>query len=176
MWFAGIDLAGKEENPTAICLYDVKREGFLMKTVYSDEQIIAVLDQFKPKIIAIDAPFTLPAEGKGFRKAEKELISIGYRPISLRVPSMRLLYDRAKRLLPKLMKYGEVIEVFSTASLSSLRITKDFVEKIFQRKISKDEMDAFACCMSAIYYHKGKYRELGNKEEGVIILPVLLEE
>ncbi len=174
MWFAGIDLAGKSTNPTCICFYNTSQKGFVMKEAYSDQQIISVIDVFKPKIIAIDAPLSLPEKGKAFRKAEKELIMMGYRPISVNVPSMRLLYERAKKLLPSLMKYGEVIEVFATASLKSLKLDKGYVEKIFGRRVNKDEMDAFACCMSAIYYHKGNYKELGDKSEGIIILPLLL--
>ncbi len=173
MWLAGIDLSGKDSNPSPICLYSTKDRGFVMKIAYSDNNIVSILDIFKPKIISIDAPLSLPMEG-AFRECEKELIRRGYRPLNLNIPSMRLLYERARKLLPKITKYGKVIEVFATASLSELKITREYAERVFNRKLNKDEIDAFACCLTSYHYLEGKYVELGDKKEGTIILPQLM--
>lgn len=58
MKIIGIDLAGKKENPSGIAILD----GNIMKLVtsYSDNEILDLIYEFKPYVIVIDAPLSLP--------------------------------------------------------------------------------------------------------------------
>ncbi|HIQ50178.1 MAG TPA: DUF429 domain-containing protein [Nanoarchaeota archaeon] len=154
----GIDLAGKEENPTGFCVLTPK--GAKTKKLFTDKEILREISRLKPQVVAIDAPLWLPPPGIAWRIGELLLMKRGFRPLSLLLPSMRLLALRAKNLAQEIRKMGiEVIEVFAAAS-----------EKIFglekQKYRSKDEYDALLCALTAKAYLEGKYEDLGG-----IILP-----
>jgi hypothetical protein len=55
MTILGIDLAGKQENPSGIAILD----GNKMKlfTSYSDDEILDLVDEVKPQVIVIDAHY-----------------------------------------------------------------------------------------------------------------------
>ena len=46
MKILGIDLAGKEENPTGISIFD--RYKMDLSTIYTDQDIIKLIDELKP--------------------------------------------------------------------------------------------------------------------------------
>ncbi len=153
----GIDLAGKEENPTGFCV--LRATGAKTKKLFTDEEILSEVKKVSPKVVAIDAPLWLPKPGIAWRIGEILLMQRGFRPLSLLLPSMRLLALRAKNLAHEIRKMGiEVIEVFANAS-----------EKIFglkkEKGKSKDEYDALICALTAKAYIEGKYEDLG----GIII-------
>lgn len=52
----GIDLAGKENNPTGLCLLESAKAK--LKIVYPDEEILEEIKQNSPELIAIDAPLS----------------------------------------------------------------------------------------------------------------------
>lgn len=177
MYLAGLDLAGKKKNKTAIALYETSTKVYVLKEAYSNEQIIKILQMFKPKVVAIDAPLTFPPENKAFRDAEKQLIAKGFRPLPLNMPSMQILVKRGikiKALIFNILENVEIIECFASASLKSLYLNKLELEKKLQKKLDKDDVDAIACALTAYFYKKKNYEELGNREEGTIILPKLL--
>jgi predicted nuclease with RNAse H fold len=58
MLVVGIDLAGSESRQTGFCvLRGMKVETLI---VYSDDEIIRKIEELKPRVIAIDAPLSLP--------------------------------------------------------------------------------------------------------------------
>jgi len=83
MKILGIDLAGKEENPTSISIFD--RYKMDLSTIYTDQDILKLIDELKPTVIVIDTPLSLPkgrccleknckcAVGGHFRQAEKKI-------------------------------------------------------------------------------------------------------
>ena len=177
MYLAGLDLAGKEKNKTAIAFYETSTRAFILKEAYKNEQIIKILEKFNPKVIAIDAPLTFPLSNKAFREAEKQLITKGFRPLPLNMPSMEILVKRAIKLKAHIfsnLKEVEIIECFASASLKVLYLNKLELEKKLKRKLDKDDVDALACALTAYFYKKGNYEILGKKEEGTIILPKIL--
>ena len=88
MKIMGIDLAGKVNNPTGICILnaDESREHNIdMGTLYTDEEILEKINRLQPSLIVIDAPLSLPkgrcclekecicAVGGHFRQSEREI-------------------------------------------------------------------------------------------------------
>jgi len=58
MSIIGLDLAGVEIRPTGYCkLLDMYVDTSL---IYTDEEILSKIRQIDPKIVAIDAPLSLP--------------------------------------------------------------------------------------------------------------------
>ena len=58
MKILGIDLAGKQENPSGIAILDGNKLKLL--TYYTDNEIFDLIDELKPRVIIIDAPLSLP--------------------------------------------------------------------------------------------------------------------
>ena len=59
MIIVGIDLAGSTKRKTGICILNNR---LIAKTsiVYTDNEIIELVERVKPDLIAIDAPLSLP--------------------------------------------------------------------------------------------------------------------
>ena len=158
----GIDLAGKPENPTGICV--LTESGAKTRVVFKDEEILSIIKRVSPKVVAIDAPLWLPPDNVPWRICEILLMQRGFRPLSLVLPSMRLLALRAKGLTKKIKEVcssTEIIEVFANATEKILGLKKE-------RGRSKDEYDALLCALTAKYYLERKYEDLGG-----IIVPKL---
>ncbi len=150
----GIDLAGKSENPTGFCV--LTQNGAKTKKLFTDEEILNEIEKAKPQVVAIDAPLWLPPQGVAWRLGEILLQKRGFRPLSLLLPSMRLLSLRAKGLAEKIRKMGiTVIEVFATASEKILGVKKE-------KQKNKDEYDALICALTAKAFLEGKYEDLGG--------------
>ena len=87
MKILGIDLAGKAENPSGVCILDEKQ--LMTCTLFSDSEIISMVNKTKPSVILIDAPLSLPrgrcclekncecADGGHFRQAERDIRKYG---------------------------------------------------------------------------------------------------
>jgi len=189
----GIDLAGSEKRNTGICVIDNSLRIIHLSVRHTDEEIINIVKKYKPKVIAIDAPLTLPKgredidinNGIHFRKCDLELrrMKIKFFPITL--GPMRMLTKRGMKLKSKLekMKY-KVIETFPGAVQDILGIPRKTkgVEKLrnglikfgiknVPKNATHDELDAITCAIIAKYYHDGNYLEIGDPDEGTIILP-----
>jgi predicted nuclease with RNAse H fold len=183
----GIDLAGSEKRNTGFCF--VKKKKVFVKILHKDKEIIENIEKIKPKVVAIDAPLSLPKDrksinefGSHFRKCDLELrrYKIKFFPITL--GPMRKLTERGIRIKNILTKKGiKVIEVFPGAVYDLAKVNRkdkkeilSFLGKYFKiekRDYSFDELDAITCCLVAKFYLENKYIEIGDKEEGTIILP-----
>ena len=178
----GIDLAGKPENPTgwAIC------ENKTVKTslLYMDNQILEAVTQNKPEIIAVDAPFNLPKSGI-LRKADREMIKNGYRVFPPTLPAMKILTIRAMKLNRLIAEKGfKTIEVHPTSTCKALSIPpKDWGKvqtaltqiglegDLKVRTLTSHEIDAVIAALTACLYMRNQTKELGDEEEGYIIVP-----
>lgn len=160
MRVVGIDLAGKSENPTGFCI--LTDEGTDSKEVYSDLDILKEIENAKPDIIAIDAPFWIQKMGDRiipWRRSEELLLKRGFRPISIALPSMTMLARRAIHLVSVLrQRRYNVIEVFPQATEKILGLSK-------AEKKSEHEYDALLCALTAKAYLENKYENL----DGIII-------
>lgn len=154
----GLDLAGKEENDTGLCLLtDYKAETKVLK---SDREILKAVEEAEPDLIAIDAPFGFPESGM-YREGEIVLKDMGFSPLSPNFPGMKVLVRRAKGLIGKLreldMKF-EVIEVFTAASREILGLEP-------AEEVNEDEFDSLICALTGRKYLNNEYKDLN----GIII-------
>ena len=118
MKILGIDLAGKQENPSGVAfLVDHKKINLF--TRYDDKEILDLINDLKPQVIVIDAPLSLPkgrccleknckcAVGGHFRQAERDIRQYG-RVLPLTFMGMKMLTMRgikSQQNLKKNMKY-----------------------------------------------------------------------
>ncbi|KPJ57074.1 hypothetical protein AMJ49_02885 [Parcubacteria bacterium DG_74_2] len=191
MEILGIDLAGSEKRKTGICLMDEELKANCL-ILFKDKEILEFIDKEKPKLIAIDAPLSLPLGRKNlrrskihFRKCDKELFSLGIKFFPITLEPMRSLTKRGMKLRKILKKRGfEVIEVYPGASQDLLSIPRKGkgIEKLLsglkklgvrglKKNLTGDELDAITCCYTGLMYLKKNYITIGNKKEGQIILP-----
>ncbi len=188
----GIDLAGSEKRPTGICVLNEKMEIIEVKTLFKDEEIIEIAKKIKPKIIAIDAPLSLPKGRKGlkkrsnihFRKCDKELRKFGIKFFPITLGPMRKLTERGIKLKKKLEGVGfKVIEVYPGGAQDLLGIPRKQkgLEKLASglKKLgikglkykNEHELDAITAAYVGLLFLKGDYIALGDKDEGQIIMP-----
>ena len=184
MKVVGIDLAGKEENPTGICV--LSQDKVVLKTRYNDEEIIKEVRSINPSLIAIDAPLSLPkgrcclekdckcAVGGHFRSAEREIRPYG-RVLPLTFQGMKMLTLRGNKLVKELEKEFEVIETHPRTSQKILGFNdlKEDLNRIYKLpdKTTEHELDAVLSAITGFLYLKGCYIELGEPEEGTITIP-----
>ncbi|MDH7517392.1 MAG: DUF429 domain-containing protein [Candidatus Thermoplasmatota archaeon] len=164
----GVDIAGKDSNPTGICtMINSKVKCCIL---YSDEEILKIIDELKPDIIAIDAP-VMEGEPR-VRKADRLLKKYGAFPPSL--PSMRSLTMRGSKLAVQLKTCYKVIEVFPTATAKILNVYnknyKETIKKLGIKAGNKHELDAYLCALTAKLFLEKKTVEIGD-ETGKIVVP-----
>ncbi|MEM2910534.1 MAG: DUF429 domain-containing protein [Nitrososphaerota archaeon] len=188
----GIDLAGSESRPTGFC---AMTEDLVANTsvVYKDHEILGLVRSTMPRIVAIDAPLSLPRgrtslevrEPYHLRECDHELARMGIKFFPVTLGPMRKLTERGMRLKPIIEEVGvEVIEVYPGGAQDVLRIPRKHASlegllrglrrlgiKGLRREMSGDELDAVTCALVGYLYLKGEYVALGDREEGTIIMP-----
>jgi predicted nuclease with RNAse H fold len=179
----GIDLAGKEENPTGFAIW--RNTNVETCLIYTNKEILDKVVQANPKIVAIDAPLNLPKNGI-FRKADKELIKKGYRIFPPGLPAMKKLTLRAIELNRLITEVGiQTIEVHPTSTRKALGMpTKDW-EKIqnilksiglagplSEHRLTPHEIDAITAALTGYLHMEGLTESVGDHEEGYIIVPI----
>ncbi|KXB05078.1 hypothetical protein AKJ48_00435 [candidate division MSBL1 archaeon SCGC-AAA261O19] len=172
----GIDLAGKETNPTGMAV--LTEEDLSVSTLGSDDEILSECKDNHPDVVAIDAPLNFPVEGS-FREADSELISRGHRVLPPSLGGMKFLTERGIRLAEELREQGfEVIEIHPRTSGKILFETPDREEWIRELEkhgwklgedVSEHEVDAALTALTGLLYLKGEFEKVGEKEEEIII-------
>jgi len=189
MSIIGLDLAGVETRPTGFCIL----ENMNVKTcvVYEDGEIIEKIRETKPRMVAIDAPLSLPAgrksieqrTGTHLRECDKELLRrrIKFFPVTL--GPMRKLTSRGMRLRKILESaHFNVIEVYPGGAQDILRIPrkqrgldkltsglKKLQIKGIDNTISADELDAITCAYVGKLYLEGKATTYGTDDQTIIM-------
>ena len=188
----GIDLAGSEKRNTGICVMNRKME-VKTKIVHSNEEIEEIVKKVKPKVIAIDAPLSLPKGRKSidernnihFRECDKQLLKMGIKFFPITLGPMRMLTKRGMDLKKIFEKEGyKVIEVYPGGAQDILGIPrkqkgldelmnglKKLGIKGLKKKMNGDELDAVTAAYVGKLYLDNKYIALGNKK-GLLIMPL----
>jgi len=182
----GVDLAGSPKNWTGLCYLDETLRCDTLR-VHEDEEIMRFIGERSPDLVAIDAPLTLPREGsiQSMRECDKALMRMGLKPLPLTLRSMRLLTMRGIKLREKLESLGfKVIEVFPTGAQKILKIStkRDGIKRLREdlrrlglknlpEEVDGDILDAATCAFIGILYLKGLCIEVGDPDEGVIVIP-----
>lgn len=194
MRIVGIDLAGSEKRKTGFCILDEKLY-VKLKILYKDKEIISETIKAKPDVISIDAPLFLPLGRKSLsqrnaphlRVCDKILLKLGIKFFPITLGPMRKLTKRGIRLRKIFEAKGfKVIESFPGAIQDILKMPrkKEGLEKlrkalikygikgeIKNKNISGDELDAITSAIVGKLYLENKYIAIGDKREGVMILP-----
>ena len=175
----GIDLAGKERNPSGIAIFIGRK--FNTELIYTDEEIIELCMRERPRVVAIDAPLSLPARGS-LRLADRSLIERGLRVFPPTFAGMRSLTQRGIRLAKELHKRGfEVIEIHPRTSgvvLFGMPDRRAWIKGLRERglkikmQLSAHEIDAALAALTGALYLRKKTEAVGGKAEGTIIIPI----
>jgi len=184
MKIIGIDLAGKEENPSGICVFDMDKVD--LSTLNTDRNILDIINKLKPSLIVIDAPLSLPkgrcclerecgcAVGGHFRRAEIDIRSYGS-VLPLTFQGMKMLTLRGVKLASILKKDYNVIETHprTCQKILGFKDTLSGLGKFFTipPRASEHELDAVVLAITGYFYLKNCYIELGDPDEGTIIIP-----
>lgn len=179
----GVDLAGSPGRVTGLCSLSLELSCELAEAKLDDE-ILSFILRWRPRIVAVDAPLSFPASGRGLRRCDRELLRIGLRPLPPTLGPMRMLTERAIRLKRVLegLDY-KVIEVFPTGAqkilglpskkdLKALRLS--FVSlgmKGLPEEVNAHLLDALTCAFVGMLYLIGEVVEIGDEKEGIIIMP-----
>ncbi len=181
MKYVGIDLAGNPKNDTGFCILVINGDGRTISAsiLHSDAELIDKIGKTGQAIVAIDAPLTYAGVN---RKCDEDLREYGALPATL--PGMEVLAKRGTNLAKELGKKGhKVIEVYATASAKILGFYEkderaaqkklmefDLAGDIQKRILSRDELDALFCALTA-YLHAGGQTEQVGDESGKITIP-----
>ena len=189
MLIVGLDLAGVETQPSGFCF--LKEMNVETELLYSDEEIIQKIEKLKPRIIAIDAPLSLPPGRKNIeertkthlRECDKELLKrrIKFFPITL--GPMRKLTERGIKLKKILEDRGfKVVEVYPGAAQDVWNIPRKQrgLEKLMNglkkigikgltKHMSDHELDAVTCALTGKYFLEGKAEVLGTIDNGIVM-------
>lgn len=200
MKIMGIDLAGRVDNPTGICVlnaYNVDGEAVASEdkikinkinfnTIYTDEELMKQINDLEPSLIVIDAPLSLPkgrcclekdcecSVGGHFRQCEREIRRYGpVLPLTFR--GMKMLTMRGVALASSLSGKYQLKETHPRTAQKILgfeNLEKD-LETHFHLNIdtNEHELDAIIAALTGFFYLNSCYLELGDADEGTIILP-----
>jgi uncharacterized protein YprB with RNaseH-like and TPR domain/predicted nuclease with RNAse H fold len=193
----GIDLRASDVRKSGVALM----KGELVETglVEKDGEIVDLMLKWKPDLISIDSPLSLPkgrdcvsdeCECRKFgitRECERILRSRNINVFWCLIQSMQGLTERGMRLAQQLRKLGfDVIESYPGAAQDILGITRKKVstEELKQglidfglaglfehNKITHDELDAITSALVGYFYLSGCFEALGNESEGYLIIP-----
>lgn len=189
MSIVGLDLAGVESRPTGVCvLKGARAETWLL---YTDDEVLEKAEQSRPRIVAIDAPLSLPPGRKSIeqrttvhlRECDKELLRrhIAFFPVTL--GPMRKLTSRGmnlKRILE--VSRFRVIEVYPGGAQDILGIPRkqrgldklkagleSLDVKGLNDGMSDHELDAVTCAIVGKLFLEGKSVTYGTDEQAIVM-------
>jgi len=181
-------LAGSPKRVTGLCYLDSSMKCVAARAKLDDE-ILAFIQELKPRLVAIDAPLSFPPAGRSMRRCDEKLKRLGLKPLPPTLGPMKMLTTRAVRLKKILESLGyEVIEVFPTGARPFLNFpskkegAKRLRESLLKlgvrglpEEVDEHILDAVICAFIGLLYLKGEYVELGDAVEGTIIMPKFRE-
>lgn len=181
MRIVGLDLSGKQSNPTGYCLLDEKdgKKQVQAKILHSDGEILEQLLQDKPSLVAQDAPIIYAGVGRG---CDLELSRYGALPVTL--PGMTYLAERGRDFAEKAGEKGfECIEVNVKSSSRILGVyhkddymyqknilSLDFDGELTMKLLSRDELDSIIAAITGYLHLIGSSKIVGD-ETGKVIIP-----
>jgi len=189
MSIVGLDLAGVETRPTGFCV--LKRLMADTSLVNTNEEIVNTTEQSRPKVVAIDAPLSLPTGRKyieqrtkiHLRECDRELLKRGIKFFPVTLGPMRKLTTRGitlRRILES--KHFKVIEVYPGGAQDILgiprkqhglgRLKAGLEERGIRGlndEINDHELDAVTCALVGKLFLEGKTITYGKGEQTIIM-------
>ncbi len=192
----GIDLAGSEKKKTGLAIMDNALNCSYL-TVYSDFDIIRVVKDYKPDVVVIDAPLSIPKgradiedrNGPHFRKCDIELKKMGIKFFPITLGPMRMLTKRGIKLSQDLKRLNftvlesypggvqDVLHIPRKKELKALiRSLKELGIKGCNENMNDHEADAATIAYLGILYLRDLAIPLGDPDEGLLYLPKKLTQ
>lgn len=183
MTVIGIDLSASEKRFSGVCvLKGLKVRTFLLKT---DDELIESAKRFRPKLIAIDAPLSLPSSS-GLRHCDRELLRRGIRVFPVTFGAMRQLAERGIRLKVLFESEGfSVIEVFPGGAQDlmglprkhrNLTELREGLRQIglqgIKENATHDEIDAATAAFVGWLWLNGFAELISDGQDGGIVMPL----
>lgn len=187
----GIDLSADEKRRSGICILKGKRVQTML--LCTDEELLSLVRKVHPKLIAIDAPLSLPPDrrsinertGEHLRFCDRELLKRGIRFFPITLGGMRKLTERGIRLKALLEADGfQVIEVFPGGAQDVLGLPRKHHDlnglrnglrqlglKGIRDDATHDELDAITAAYVGWLFLHGEAEILGDWEQGAIVMP-----
>lgn len=166
----GLNLAPRGNAVTGIAtIEDNKIRTF---SVYKDNEILEIINRFKPEVIAIDCP--LAVIEKEFRSAEKEMQQLGYLPKKLNSPELIEKEKRASSIKYTVENIAKVIEcdIDITKKVLGVNNVKELKNVRFLNIVKNEhESNAVFAAVTALFYKEGAFEQFGDEEDGYIIVP-----
>lgn len=160
-----------------------------------DAEIVESTVRARPRLVAIDAPLSLPRgrtdlddrTGPHFRACDRRLRELGIPFFPITLGPMRMLTRRGIRIRSALEESGlHVLESYpggvqdllhwprkgeGVERLRRALVRFGFRGDVQHRSITHDELDAIACAHVARLFLAGKAQLIGDPAEGEILLP-----
>ncbi len=150
--FIGLDLAGTEKGKTGFCFLNRKETTFILHT---DKGIIELVREIRPKVIAIDAPLSMP-KNDHYRGCDKKVRKAGILIFSFNFYPLKKLAERGIKLKRKIQNKIKKCKIIETYPHAVLKMNKEIAKKVERKKFSnKDEKDAFVCALVARNFSLG---------------------
>jgi predicted nuclease with RNAse H fold len=189
MSIVGLDLAGVETRPTGYCvLAGMDAETSL---IFTDKEILAKIRKILPKVVAIDAPLTLPPGRTSLeernkvhlRACDRELLKRHIKFFPLTLGPMRKLTERGMRLKRILEAENFLImEAYPGGAQDVLGIPRKQkgLEKLkvgldnlglkgLSNLMSDHELDAVTCAYVGKLFLEGNAVVYGSPDDGIIM-------
>lgn len=178
----GLDLAAVETNLSGFAV--IRGKTVHACQLHSLNEALKTVVAAKPRIVAVDAPLSLPKQGT-MRAADRAMNSRGYRVFPPLLPAMKKLAERAIKLKTMLEQNRlPVIEVHPTSSRKALQLPAKDWRKIqdalrqmsFEgdpatRTLSPHEIDAVTAALTGCLHLKNGTELIGDAAEGYIVVP-----
>lgn len=189
MTIIGLDLAGVESRPTGLCL--LKQWKAETALVCTNEDILEKVEASKPKLVAIDAPLSLPSGRKSIeqrtnvhlRECDKELLRRGIKFFPITLGPMRKLTTRGIHLRRALEnRHLRVIEVYPGGAQDvlgiprkqqGLKMLRAGLEKMgikgLNNRMNDHELDAVTCALVGKLFLERKSVTYGTPKQAIIM-------
>lgn len=191
MAVVGLDLAGAQTRPTGFCkLTEMNAETAVL---HLDEEILLKVQESLPKVVAVDAPLSLPPGRKSIegrtsehlREADRELLRRGIKFFPITLGPMRKLTERGMRLKASLESQGYcVVEAYPGGAQDILGIPRKQrgLDKLkaglealgivgLRDGLSDHELDAVTCALVAKMFVEGRAVTYGDPVHGIVMPP-----
>lgn len=195
--YLGIDVGGKRKGFNVVVLEGTSRPKIVRaERRLAVKDVVDLVEETKPRLIAMDCPVDYAAPGSGRRESEKDFYDKGICGIRW-TPDLKTMQNRSdnyygwilhgKELLDKLNR-EDVIEVFPTAALTQwsaprvgsrakwstaiiegLGLAAELTDAIGSRRPSQDDRDALAAALNAWQYSRSKRSQFSDL--GSLVVP-----
>ncbi len=192
----GIDFGSRLSGNTVLCIFNFGRIHFMQvdKNVDADVFLLNAAKHFKPELVFIDAPLSLPGVYSGlhdhndyhFRCADKDLKAMspmflgGLTARAIELKDILLAQGIAvKETFPRIMAKRMGLESlgYKGGKLALITCKKEILSKMnpaiaidWEEINSWHALDALLSLMSALNYVSGTHKVYGCEEEGQIFV------